>query len=154
MREEKKVILKYKSIEVEDGVKEITTYISDDGLKKSFNKSDITQYESQKPFEKIETKIVSSNFFDLEKWYRLKNEEERKIFMDHYRFNDGNKYIENLEFNWEYVEYWELKLPLNEWFVVQYQDGGDSRDTYYIYTLDCVKKDLEAYLKNFELGAT
>lgn len=147
MIQEKKIVPKYKTVEVEDGVREIITYISDDGLKKSRLESDILQYESQKPFEKIECKIVASNFLDIEKWFRLKNEEERTVFMNHYRFNGDNKYMEILHFNYEIINYWELKLPLNEWFAIQYQDGGDSRDSYYIFTLEDVKNDLESYLR-------
>lgn len=147
MRQEKKIVPKYKSIRVEDGIEEIITYVSDDGLKKSYNQSDILKYEAQKPFEQIECKSVLSNFIDYELWFRLKNEEEKTIFINHYGFNADNKYIEDLYFNYDPIDYWDLELlPINKWFTIKYSDGGDHRSSYYIFTLDYIKSDVKLFL--------
>jgi len=149
----KKVVLvekKYKTIE--DGTKERIIYVSEDGLFKSEEESNVLHYEAKAKFNTIESIKNEFDFPEIYTWYRVKSEEEEKLFKDYQHLSSPSSFMYNHEitFNDEFIENYSIDFPLNEWFSFRGVDHGDYSDTYEIYTFNYLKQKMEKFLKEME----
>jgi hypothetical protein len=132
MKETKVIKPKFKIVEVPDGTKEVTVYITDDGKEFAFA-PDARRYEYDLYYNLIE------NFEDFvgNYWYKCKNEMELNFIKDYFSFSDKS--------DRHYKIYGDIRV--GEWFSVERIDGGDYPDKITVVSLEYYKEKLEDLFK-------
>jgi len=150
---EKKVskVKQYK--QVENGEKEVISFIASDGrefIGRSAEKECETwekEIEWSTKFSKIQTNDYSDiEIFDVsEVWYLPKDEEELEMVKSVIGYNDtyNDVYVNGVR------KRESIKLQVGKWVSGYYIDGGDCRGIQKIYTKDFIVERINDFLKSF-----
>jgi hypothetical protein len=97
-------------------------------------------------FDKIQKITIGPNFDFLpaeDIWYYLADQEQLDTFIINIsKYNYCSRYFNGKVYLKEY-------LKIGDWVTLHYLDGGNSRDTLDIYTLDFVKNEIFDFMLNF-----
>lgn len=139
------------------------TYISSDGAEFETENACLSHERSielekfKKTFKEIKvTKDYDSifNFSVGDSWKLIETDEQLKYAKeecgytqsyDRIRLNDKDSFDNGTSFNYP-------KLKIGDWYSVRYEDGGDYRGYYYVYTLEYFKEMIYSFLDEIDHG--
>lgn len=131
----------------------IDVYVSEDG-REFGTKTECEDYEKSLKFRNIEktfkTKSVRLSYGNIldesfESWSLIENREQLEYAKEQCGYNQ--KY-DRIELNENTTPVMELKI--GDWYAYRYEDGGDYRGRYYIYTLEFVLDKFRQFIEEME----